>query len=135
MINNMSLRYEGKSKTAKKSKKKAANPIRIEISDEKNIRGDEILVQIAFEATLKRKVINNRLLNVARPYQGPTQESSIPRMTLLSVDPLTEGGLWSTTIKVQLGSENQSLSDIDTILNARMITQKLFPTGPVTKLN
>jgi len=84
---------------------------------------------------LKKKIINKRLQNVSRPYQGPTQESSIPKMTLLSVGLLTDDGLWSATIKVQLGSENQSISDIDTILNARMITEKLFPTGPVTKLN
>ena len=129
------FRYEGKSKAAKKSKKEAANPIQIEIPGAKDVAGDQILVQISFEAMLKKKVINNRLINVTRPYQGPTQESSIPKMTLLSVGPLTEDGLWSATIKVQLGSENQSLSDIDTILNARMITEKLFPTGPVTKVN
>lgn len=123
------------SKSAKKSKKKAAYPIQIEIPGAQDVAGNEILVQIAFEAMLKKKIINKRLQNVSRPYQGPTQESSIPKMTLLSVGLLTDDGLWSATIKVQLGSENQSISDIDTILNARMITEKLFPTGPVTKLN
>ncbi|CAG5085452.1 Oidioi.mRNA.OKI2018_I69.PAR.g10899.t1.cds [Oikopleura dioica] len=129
--------YEGKSKakSPKKSKKKSFNPIQIDIPVAFEATGNEVVVQISFEAALKKKIIINRLENVGRPYQGPTQESSIPGMTLLSVSPLTEDGLWSATFKIQMGSEDQPLAEIDTILNARMITEKLFPTGPATKLS